>query len=407
MLSSYGRILRVPGGLRSSLAGLVGRMPISMMGLGIVLLVHAATGSYGLAGAVSATYVVANAAFAVVQGRLLDKHGQSRVLVPLVLVFTGASGLMVLSVTAEWPGWTPWPLAALAGAALPAMGTCVRARWSHLLRRRPADLQTAFALEAVVDETVFILGPILVTLLATLVHPAVGLATAVVAGLAGTLALVAQRATEPPPAPPRQRSTRRDPLPWRVLGPLLGVQLSLGCLFGASEVVTVAFTEEQGSKAWAGPLLALWALGSLVAGVVTGAVHWQRGPAIRVRVGALGMFLAMAPLPLIGSVPLMGVVLLLGGCAIAPTLIASTSLTERTVPPGRLTEGMALLHTGIVAGVAPGAALAGVVVDRAGSGGGYLVMAGGGLAAALVAQLLPRSPAPAEPAPASPVRRTT
>ena len=397
MLSSYGLILRVPGGLRFSLAGLVGRLPLSMMSLGIVLLVEAVTDSYGLAGAVAATYVVANAAFSVVQGRLLDERGQSRVLLPLVLVFTLATTLLVVSVTAGWPGLTSWPLAALAGATLPTMGTCVRARWSHVLRGRPADLQTAFALEAVVDEAVFILGPILVTLLATLVHPAVGLATAIVAGLAGTLALVAQRATEPPPAPPRKRATRRAPLPWRILVPLLGVQVALGCLFGAAEVVTVAFTEEQGTQAWAGPLLALWALGSLVAGVVTGAIHWHRGPETRLRLGALGMALAMAPLPLIGSIPVMGLVLLLGGCAIAPTLIASTSLVERSVPPTRLTEGMALLHTGIVAGVAPGAALAGAVVDRAGASGGYLVMAGGGLAAAVVAQLLPRRALPVRP----------
>jgi MFS family permease len=398
MLSSYGRILRVPGGWRMSLAGLAGRLPISMMSLGIVLLVQSATGSYGLAGAVSAVYVIANAAFSVVQGRLLDRLGQSPVLLPLVLVFTVATSLLVVSVTAGWPGWVAWPLAAVAGAGLPTMGTCVRARWSHVLRGRPADLQTAFALEAVVDEAVFILGPILVTVLATAVHPALGLGTAVVAGLVGTLALVAQRATEPPPARPQVRSTARDPMPWRTLLPLLGVQASLGCLFGAAEVVTVAFADEQGSRTLAGPLLALWALGSLVAGVVTGAIAWQRGPDVRVRLGAFGMALAMAPLPLIGSLPVMALVLLLGGFAIAPTLIASTSLVERTVPPTRLTEGMALLHTGVVAGIAPGAALAGAVVDRAGAGGGYLVMVGGGVAAALVAQLLPRRVTDREPA---------
>jgi MFS family permease len=398
MLSSYGRILRVPGGWRMSLAGLAGRLPISMMSLGIVLLVQAATGSYGLAGAVSAVYVVANAAFSILQGRLLDRLGQSRVLLPLVLVYAGATGLLVASVTAGWSPWLVWPLAAVAGAGLPTMGTCVRARWSHVLHDRPADLQTAFALEAVVDETVFILGPILVTVLATTVHPAVGLGTAVVAALVGTLALVAQRGTEPPPAPQRTRAAGRPPLPWRTLLPLLGVQASLGCLFGAAEVVTVAFADEQGSRALAGPLLALWALGSLLAGVITGAVAWQRGPDVRVRLGAIGMGLAMAPLPLIGSFPVMALVLLLGGFAIAPTLIASTSLVERTVPPTRLTEGMAMLHTGVVAGIAPGAALAGAVVDSSGAGGGYLVMVGGGVAAALVAQLLPRTARDRDPA---------
>ena len=390
MLASYRRILAVPGGLAFSGAGMVARLPISMMGLGIVLLVQAATGSYGLAGTVSATYVVANAAFSIIQGRMLDRLGQARVLVPVVLVFALAAGLLLGSVQAGWPRWTTWALAAVAGAALPTAGSCVRARWSHVLRGRPRDLQTAFALEAVVDEAVFILGPILVTVLATAVHPVAGLSTAVAAGLLGTLALAAQRRTDPPPAPPRAAGVSRDPLPWRTLVPLLAVQVALGGLFGAAEVVTVAFADEQGSKAYAGPLLALWAAGSLLAGLVTGGISWQRGPDLRVRLGALGMCGAMAPLALIDSVFWMGAALLLGGCAIAPTLIASTSLTERTVPPGRLTEGMALLHTGVVAGVAPGATIAGFVVDHSGASTAYLVPLATGLLAAVAAQLLPR-----------------
>ena len=390
MLSSYGRILRVPGGLRFSLAGLFGRLPISMLGLGIVLLVEAATGSYGFAGSVTACYFAANAGFSLLQGRLLDRVGQARVLVPVVVVFALATVVLVVSIQADWPRWTSWLLAAVAGAGLPTAGTCVRARWSWALRGRPRDLQTAYALEAVVDESVFILGPILVTVLATTLDPVVGLATAVVAGVAGTLALAAQRATEPPPAPPPTRGSVRPPLPWRTLVPLLAVQLALGCLFGAAEVVTVAFADEQGSQAYAGPLLAVYALGSLLAGVISGAINWRRGPDVRVRWGAFGMCLAMAPLPLIGSVPLMGLALLLGGFAIAPTLIGSVSLTERTVPPSRLTEGMALVHTGLVAGVAPGATLAGVVVDRSGSSAAFLVLFGAGTVAALAAQLLPR-----------------
>ena len=396
MLTSYRRILAVPGGLPFSAAGMVGRLPISMMGLGIVLLVEAATGSYGLAGTVSAVYVVANAAFAIVQGRLLDRLGQARVLVPVVLVFALAASLLVVSVQGGWPRGTTWLLAAVAGAALPPAGSCVRARWSHVLRGRPRDLQTAFALEAVVDESVFMLGPILVTVLATAVHPAAGLATAVLSGLAGTLVLAAQRSTEPPPAPPRDSAVARPPLPWRTLVPLVAVQVGLGCIFGAAEVVTVAFADAQGSQAYAGPLLALWALGSLLAGLVTGALTWQRGPDFRVRLGALAMCAAMAPLALVDSVVVMGLALLVGGCAIAPTLIASTTLTEQVVPPGRLTEGMALLHTGVVAGVAPGAALAGVVVDHAGASMAYLVPLAAGVVAVVAAQLLPRQRAAQE-----------
>lgn len=389
MLSTYRRVLSEPGTLRFSATGLVARLPISMVGLGIVLLVSADTGSYGVAGAVSAAYMLTNAVLAILQGRLLDSLGQARVLSVAGAAFTVAMLLLVVSVRADWPTAATYVCAAVAGGTLPQIGSCVRARWSHVLSE-PADVQTAYAIEAVADEAVFILGPVAVTLLATAWDPAAGIAVAVVACLAGTLALCAQRATEPPAHPHHRRRGSRPPLPWATVAPLAVVSAALGTLFGAAEVTTVAFAAEQGHRAYAGVLLALWALGSLLAGVLTGAVRWRRGPTGRVRWGALAMACAMVPLHFVGSVPVMAVVLLVGGFAIAPTLIASLSLTEQTVPAGRLTEGMAIMQTGLVAGVAPGASAAGLVVDAHGASAAYLVCAAAGAVAALAAQLLPR-----------------
>ncbi len=193
----------------------------------------------------------------------------------MVAVFAVMVALLVVSVQADWPAAASYVFAAVGGAALPAAGSCVRARWSHALRGRPADVQTAFALEAVVDESVFMLGPILVTVLATAIDPVAGLATAVVSGLVGTLLLAAQRGTEPPVLPSPRATGDRTRLPWRTLIPLIVVMFSLGSLFGGAEVVTVAFAEEQGSKAYAGPLLAVWAFGSLLAGLVTGALIFR------------------------------------------------------------------------------------------------------------------------------------
>ncbi len=394
MFATYRRILAVPGARRFSASAVLARLPISMVGLGIVLLVEGATGSYGLAGAVSAVYVAAGAAFSILQGRLLDRVGQARVLVPTVGLFTLTLVLLIVAVQADWPRASAYLFAAVAGASLPAAGSCVRARWSHALRGRPADVQTAFALEAVADESVFMLGPILVTVLATVVHPVAGLAVAALTGLVGTLLLAAQRSTAPPVLPSQRSTGDRTRLPWRTLVPLVIVMVALGSLFGGAEVVTVAFAEEQGNQAYAGPLLAVWALGSLMAGLITGAVHWRTPPATRLRIGALGMCVAMVPLTFIDSVLLLGLALLLGGFAIAPTLIATTSLVEQSVPSSRLTEGMALIHSGVVAGVAPGAALAGIVVDHAGASAAYLVSLAAGALAAAAAQLVPRAPIP-------------
>lgn len=383
VLDTYRRILARPGALKFSSAALVARFPISMVGLGIVLLVEERTGSYGLAGTVSAAFVLAEAAMAVPHGRLVDRFGQSRVLPLAISVFGVALALMTLSVERDWSRASTYLFAAIAGGGLPQVGASVRTRWSHLLDD-PREVQTAFALESVLDEVVFVFGPVLVTVLATSWHPVAGLAVAIVTGVGGTLAFAAQRRTEPPPRP-ALGSGSGAAMPWRVVLTLAVLCLMLGTLFGAAEVTTVAFAEEQGNKAAAGWLLALWSFGSLVAGVLTGAVTWKASPGTRVRWGAVGMAVAMAPLMFVSSVPLMGAVLLVGGFAIAPTLIAGMTLLEQAVPRSRLTEGMAVVHTGIVAGVAPGAGIAGFLVDHHGASAAYAVSLGAGCIGALVA----------------------
>lgn len=387
MLDSYGRVLARPGAFAFSAAALIGRMPMSMAGLGIVLLVADRTGSYGLAGTVSAAFVAAQAALALWHGRWVDAWGQSRVLPVAVVLFGAGLSLLMLAVEQQWPLWWAYTFAVVAGAALPQVGACVRTRWAHNLSS-PRDIQTAFALEAVLDEVVFILGPVLVTVLATAWHPLAGLGVALAAGLVGTLWFAAQRATEPP-ARPAGAQHNSDPMAWSLVLSLALVCLMLGTLFGAAEVATVAFADEQGA-AWAsGPLLAVWAFGSLVAGVATGAVVWTRGPRFRLRIGALAMAVAMVAPTVVSSLALLAVALLVGGMAIAPTMISSMTLVEQGVPTSRLTEGMAVLQTGLVAGVAPGAGIAGQVVDLHGASAAYLVALAAGTLSAVAAWFVP------------------
>jgi MFS family permease len=385
MFTTYRRVLALPGALVFSMSGLVARLPISMVSLGIVLLVSTRTGSYSLAGTVSASYLVASAVFSVLQARLIDRFGQSRVLPLAVAVFAvGVTGLMA---TVELDVRAPWPhlCAALAGAAMPQIGSCVRARWSHLVPDK-AGLHTAFAFEAVVDETVFIVGPALVTVLATTVHPLAGLTCAVVATVLGTTVLVSQRRTEPPASGGVHRHAAGS-MPWRVLAPLISCAVTMGALLGGAEVATVALSDELGSKPLSGLMLALWALGSLLSGLVTGALRLNASNATRFRWGMVALGLVMLPLPFVdGFVPL-GAFLFLSGFAISPTLIAAFAWIEETVPSGRLTEGITLFTTGLAAGLAPGAALVGLVVDSSGASASYWVTVGAGLLGAGLAVL--------------------
>ena len=398
VLSPYRRVLSVPGAWQFSLAGFFGRLPISMVSLGIVLLVSAEAGSYGLAGTVVSAYLVANALLAIVHGRLVDRFGQHRVLPAVETLHVVALALMMWAVEQGWHSLAIHALAAVAGGALPQVGACVRARWSHVLDDG-TSVQTAYAFESVVDEALFVTGPTVVTFLATAWDPVAGLVVAMGCGLFGVLWLSTQRATEPPDH--RQRTsagdaTTKPPMPWRVVAPLVVVCVALGAVFGSTEVITVAFAEEQGAKALSGPLLGVWALGSLVAGLATGLVAWRTGPEVRVRWGMLALGVTMVPLALVGSLWVMAGFLLLGGMAIAPTLIATLAVVERSVPKSRLTEGMAILHTGMGVGIAPGAAVGGLMIDAYGASPAYAVPAVAGLLGAAAAWLT-RTSVPSTP----------
>ncbi len=390
MFTRYRTVLSHPGALRFSLSAFVARLPISIETLGIVLLVTGLGGSYALAGGLSATYTIANGLFAFWQGRVLDHLGQSRVLPVVAVLFAIGVGGLIATVESGGPAIVAYGCAALAGASYPPIGSAVRARWSHVLAGRPVEVQTAYALESVIDEAIFIIGPTLATVLATQWHPWSALGLGLVTGLFGSLALAMQRSTEPTPQRSAPASAPRPPMPWVPVVALATVSFALGSMFAAAEVSTVAFSAEQGAKPYAGVLLAAWALGSLLAGLITGTFRWTRSSAERVRIGAVVLALVMVPMSFIGSMVGMGIALFVAGFAIAPTLIATMTAVEQTVPGPRLTEGIAIIHTGLAAGLAPGAALAGLMIDAYGASASYLVALGGGVVAAVVGLWVPR-----------------
>lgn len=389
-MSSFRRVLSTPGAVAFSASAVVARLPLSMAALGIVLLVSERSGSYGQAGLVSASYVLSAALLAPVQGRLVDRVGQSS-----VLWFTGAAYAigMAATIVAIHDGWaTPWPhlCAAVAGVVTPQTGNLVRTRWTHSLADR-ALLSTAFAVEAVLDEVVFIVGPVLVTLLTLHVADTAGLVAATVAATIGSWCLAAQRGTEPPTM--RHQAGHRPPIGRQLLGPIVIASLGVGMLFGSTEVIVVAFCDEQQASSATGFVLAAWAAGSLLAGLVVGSLRPSADPLRRFRWAILGLGLLLAPLPLLSNVTSLSVGIFLAGAAISPTLIEAMRLIELHVPPARLTEGLAWTTLGLAVGVAPGAAVAGRVVDSSGASAAFLVPLGAGLAAAAVAWTM-RAPAP-------------
>ncbi|MGH3358303.1 MAG: MFS transporter [Nocardioidaceae bacterium] len=388
MFDNYRRVLSLPGALLFSMTGLVARLPISMVSLGIVLLVSERTGSYAYAGGISAVCIVATAFGSPLQGRLADARGQHLMLPVVTLVFATGMAALVISIERDWPAPVPHLCAAWTGAALPQIGSLVRARWTHLVDGR-ARLNTAFAFEAVVDEAIFISGPVLVTVLATLIDPFVGLAFAGASGLVGGLALAAQRRTAPPVRTSGGGGSPQQPIGWVMLLPLCLAAVGSGCMFGAGEVVTVAFATEEGNRGASGALLAVWALTSLISGLVVGSIDAGTSPLRRFRIASLALVVTLAPLPFVPSVPLVGVTLFVSGFAISPMLVAQMSLLEEVVPRSRLTEGMSWFSMGMAAGVALGGAASGLVVDHHGASLAFGVPIVAAAVAATVAWIVP------------------
>jgi len=377
----YTALFAVPGSRSFSAAGWVGRLPAPMLGLGTVLLVEAETGSYGLAGAVSGTLALSYGVAGPQWARAMDRRGQGPVLRRAMTAFAVTGIAFVASVVAGGPRWSWFLLAVAAGASGPNIGALVRARWSAVLD--PATRQTAYAFEAVADEVVFVIGPPLVTVLATLIAPPVGFLTGVVFGVVGGLWLAGQRATEPPVHSLDATAPARW---WSVLTPTLLVvvvtYLAVGTVFGAIDVVVVAFAEAEGAPALSGAVLAVFSGGSLVAGLVYGLARLPGTLAARFVVTAVAFGLAAQPLWGVGSLPVLIGCGFLAGLTIAPVLVSGTSLVESRVAPRVLTESLAWTITGLTLGVTAGSALAGAAVDRWGAQDAFAVPA---LAAALTA----------------------
>ncbi|MDX3523396.1 MFS transporter [Streptomyces scabiei] len=382
MPSPYTALFAAPGTKSFTAAGLLGRMPLSMMGIGVVTMISQLTGRYGLAGALSATIALSAAVLGPQISRLVDQYGQRRVLRPATLVALTASAALLFAAHRSWPDWVLYVCSAGIGC-VPSLGAMTRARWAALYRDTP-QLHTAYSFESVVDEVCFIFGPIISIGLSTAWFPEAGPLLAACFLAAGVFWLTAQRATEPAPHPRGRHDRGRSALRSPGLQVLVATFVATGAIFGAVDVVTVAFAEERGHKAAASVVLALYAAGSCAAGIVFGLLRFAGAAERRWLLGVCAMAVSMIPLLLVGNLPFLAVALFVAGLSIAPTMITTMSLIEEHVPRTQLTEGMTWVGTGLAVGVALGSSVSGWVIDASGARAGYVVPAASGAVAVAV-----------------------
>jgi len=408
-LGTYLRIVAHGPAGRPFAAAVVARLPISMAPLGIVLLVQQTTGSYGLAGTVTGAFAFANAFGAPLCGKALDRWGQPRVMVATSVL--SALFLAALAVASIQLVATPLlcGLSALCGLTFPPMTPAMRAAWRVALPER-VQQRAAYALDAVAVETIFIAGPLLLSLLLVVTPPVAPLlATAglmVVGGLAYSATSAArqahahalsQLADEPVAAAP---APRRGRVNWdRLLPPslllVLVVSLGMAIAFGAIDTSLAATARDVlGDQATLGLLFASIAGGSALGGLWFGTRDVPHGTQVKLLPLLLLAFACgFAPIAVVlgestPSLAVLSPLLFLTGMSIAPTLIILQNLVDEAAPTRRMNEGQAWLSTSVTTGVGVGTAASGILIDVAGvpwsfAGAGCAALAAAGMAGVL------------------------
>jgi MFS family permease len=372
-LAKYGSVLGTAGAPRLFVSALVARLPQGMAPLAILLLVRGATHSYAIAGVAVGADAFATASCAPLLGRLVDRIGRRRVIVPLAGTQAVVFLLLVAAADAHAGAAPLIALAALSGALLPPIAPVVRV----LLRDLFEDVavrETAYSLDAVLQELIWITGPLVVAVLIAFTSPelAVGLLGVVcVSGSAAFLSSPVLRAADA--AGRGERVGRRSALASPELRALLGPVALTGTALGAIEVGLPSLALHAGSRPASGLLLALWSLGSLVGGLWYGSRVW-RSP-LRRRYQTLLVLAVLCSAPLIAARSIVAgmVCSVLAGLTTAPTFSCQYALVGRSVSAGTENEAFTWVSAALIGGLAAGSAIGGLVIGPAGVSAPFVV----------------------------------
>ncbi len=383
MVASYRCVLLVPGLLRLLASALLARLPQGMASLAILLLVRGATHSYALAGLAVGAYALANAAFAPLQGRLVDRFGRTKVLAPSAC----AQALLLVALTVSAAGHAAAvamvALSAGAGALAPPVAPTVRA----LLREVVGDpvlLDSAYALDSVLQELAWIIGPLLVALVISLASASAAVLVVGFLYVLGTCLFVRSPVSR---GAPRRRlhDERASALASDQLRALLGPVTLMGIGLGAVEVGLPSLALHAGSRPASGLLLALWSVGSILGGLWYGSRRWRATLASRYRMLLVLAIVLTAPLIAARSIPAAVVCSLLAGITIAPAFSCQYALVSRAVNPGSETEAFTWISAALIGGLAAGSALAGATIGSAGVSGPFVIACLASMLAAAIA----------------------
>lgn len=356
----------------------VGRFPLYLVTLALVVFATSRGTGYGSAGLLLACYTLGGAMLAPVVARRVDVHGQTPLLLltgvvhPLALI-----GLVCTAPDARIPQLV---CASVAGATIPPVSGCVRSLWSAL----PSGREAAFSLEAVLSEVFVIGGPLLLSAVLFWGTPATAL---VVGGLLAGVGAIGFATTQ------ASRNWRAEETESDLLGALrspglvrlLAILVCAAVSMGVFNLVLPAFAEEHGSADSIGLIFGAWGIGGLVGGLWYGS-RTRDWPAERTFAIGLLILSAFTALPLLAwDNWSMAAALALGGVVIAPVTAVEYELVARTAPSGAITEAFTWVITVNVVGTAVGAQLGGFLVGAYGTWAAFVAAVAALLAGAAVA----------------------
>jgi hypothetical protein len=382
---SYRRVLGANGVKQPLIGTVIGRFSIAAEPLSTVLLVHAATGSFAAAGAVLAAYSIAAAISLPIQGRVIDRIGQTRVILTTSSINAiGFVGLILLA-HGDAPVAALCAAATIAGLGTIPLGTTMRTLWSKLVPDEELR-QAAFALDAVAIDVAFIVGPLIAAAVIALASPTASLCVCIALMATGSVVFVTS---------PASRSWRGVPAEHRGVGPLrspgvhvlMGAALGIGIAVGAAELAITAFATEHGVAELGGTLIAAQAVASTAGGLWYGARTWRKPPGERLPKVGLAFALSFVPLVAVPSVGAAFPLMALSGLALAPAISLVYLLLDSIAPTGTEAEATGWILTAIVGGAAMGNAAAGIAVTEAGPHLGLAVGLAGGFVTLGVAWL--------------------
>lgn len=380
-LGAYLRLLRAPGAAALACYGMVGRFPIAMRSIACLILVSAVTGSMADAGTVAAAMLASQGVANPVFGRLADRLSQRRVLLTACAAHAAAITLLTVSIVLRAPLWLMIVAAVATGCTAVSFSSFMRARWAAMAEH--GLLRTAYALESMLDETIFLLGPLLVAVLVSAVHPAAGLLACAALTVIGSIAVALHRRSEPVSDPTPGRGPERA-IAVPGVQVLMASYAGMGFLLGAVNVTMIAFGQQRSAPGLGGVFLSLMAMGSLIAGAVFGTVAWRLSQARLLSVNAGLLALGVVPLAFADSSLMMAFLAVVAGITISPAMITGSTLLESLAPKGSLSEAFSWLIGAGSLGIASGTAVAGRLADLGGSAQAARVAVGGGIVALVV-----------------------